>query len=147
MDLLGNKMVQFGASLDAVVSAIKVMQAELLEFRNKTGERSYNSYERPPRKEEEIKLSELLEFDGTLELDVYLDWERRMQRIFDHMKVGSEACLSYAALKFTRYASLWFENMQVRTEREGKEPISTWTELKVKLKKRLFHELISKVCF
>ncbi|XP_048494585.1 uncharacterized protein LOC125494807 [Beta vulgaris subsp. vulgaris] len=115
---------------------MREMQKELLGLRNKAEERSYNSYDRQPRKEEEMKLSELPEFDGTLEPDVYLDWERRMQRIFDHKNVSDATSFSYATLKFTRYASLWFENMQVRREREGKESISTWSDLKLKLKKR-----------
>uniref|UniRef100_A0A803NEV7 CCHC-type domain-containing protein n=1 Tax=Chenopodium quinoa TaxID=63459 RepID=A0A803NEV7_CHEQI len=36
------------------------------------------------KKDEEIKLSDLPEFDGTLDPEVYLDWERRVDRIFSH---------------------------------------------------------------
>lgn len=38
----------------------------------------------PWRKEEEIKLHELPEFDGRMDPYDYLDWERKIERIFEH---------------------------------------------------------------
>lgn len=78
MDLLGTRMVQLGTNLGSVVRSIKEMQTELLELRNRTGERSYNSYDRTPRKEEDgLKLGDLPEFDSTQDASTFLDWERR----------------------------------------------------------------------
>ena len=51
------------------------------------------------KKDEEIKLNELPDFDGDLEPDVYLDWERKIERIFKHKKASDSKRFSFAILK------------------------------------------------
>ncbi|XP_021727437.1 uncharacterized protein LOC110694575 [Chenopodium quinoa] len=85
---------------------------------------------------EEIKLADLPSFDGDGDPDLYLDWERRMERIFAHKNLDDHKHFNHAILKITRYASLWFDSMQNNREREGKPQLSTWTDLKTKMKKR-----------
>ena len=85
---------------------------------------------------EEIKLADLPTFEGDGDPESYLDWERRMDRLFDHKSLDDGKRYSYAILKLTRYASLWFDSMQNHRERDGKAKIETWTDLRAKMRKR-----------
>lgn len=98
-----------------------------------TGDSEVRSYY---KKEDEVKLGDLPEFDGTLDPEVYLEWERKIERIFEHKGIDDYKCFTYAILKLSRLASLWYDNMQMRREREGKEKIKSWGLLKQKMKKR-----------
>lgn len=69
-------------------------------------------------KVEDVKLQDVLEFDGELDAEAYMDWERIIERVFE-------------------YASSVFENIQTQRGSEGKPHINTWSELKAKLKKFL----------
>lgn len=87
-------------------------------------------------KEEDIKLQDLPEFDGELDAEAYLDWERRVERFFEHRNLDDATRFSKAILKLSKHASSVYENIQTQRESEGKHRISTWTELKAKLKKK-----------
>lgn len=45
-------------------------------------------------------------FDGDDDGEIYLDWERRMESLFNHKQLEDHTRFSYATLKLTRYASL-----------------------------------------
>uniref|UniRef100_A0A803MK60 Uncharacterized protein n=1 Tax=Chenopodium quinoa TaxID=63459 RepID=A0A803MK60_CHEQI len=51
---------------------------------------------------EEIKLADFPSFDGDGDLDLYLDRERRMERIFAHKKLDDHKRFNHAILKITR---------------------------------------------
>lgn len=87
-------------------------------------------------KEHEIKLIELPEFEGTKDPEVYLDWARRMDRIFEHKGMDDSNRFNLAILKLVGYASTWYENMQTQRIRDGKDKVSTWAALKSKMYKR-----------
>uniref|UniRef100_A0A803NEP8 Uncharacterized protein n=1 Tax=Chenopodium quinoa TaxID=63459 RepID=A0A803NEP8_CHEQI len=92
------------------------------------------------KKDEEIKLSDLPEFDGTLDPEVYLDWERRVDRIFSHKGIDDYKCFTYAILKLSKLASLWVRLQRVlkKSEKLGKDikvfriPLSLMLKLKIK---------------
>uniref|UniRef100_A0A803L9Q7 Retrotransposon gag domain-containing protein n=1 Tax=Chenopodium quinoa TaxID=63459 RepID=A0A803L9Q7_CHEQI len=74
------------------------------------------------RREDEIKLTDLPEFDGSADPECKdLDDQRRFK---------------YATLKLSRYASLWYESMKRARDKEGKEKLQSWTKLKKKLRMR-----------
>uniref|UniRef100_A0A803NF11 CCHC-type domain-containing protein n=2 Tax=Chenopodium quinoa TaxID=63459 RepID=A0A803NF11_CHEQI len=73
------------------------------------------------KKDEEIKLSDLPEFDGTLDPEVYLDWERRVDRIFSHKGIDDYKCFTYAILKLSKLASLWVRLQRVFEKSENWE--------------------------
>uniref|UniRef100_A0A803M625 Retrotransposon gag domain-containing protein n=1 Tax=Chenopodium quinoa TaxID=63459 RepID=A0A803M625_CHEQI len=84
---------------------------------------------------EEIKLADLPTFEGDGDPKTYLDWERRLDRLFRYKNLDDTKRFHYAILKLTKYASLWFESFQHQRERDGKAQLTTWTELKQKMKK------------
>uniref|UniRef100_A0A803MLT1 Retrotransposon gag domain-containing protein n=1 Tax=Chenopodium quinoa TaxID=63459 RepID=A0A803MLT1_CHEQI len=90
---------------------------------------------------EEIKLANLPTFEGDGDPETYLDWERRLDRLFRYKNLDDTKRFHYAFLKLTKYASLWFESFQNQRERDGKAQLTTWTELKQKKKKKFVPRL------
>ncbi|XP_023745450.1 uncharacterized protein LOC111893620 [Lactuca sativa] len=85
---------------------------------------------------EEFKVSELPEYVGGTDPEHYLEWEWKIERMFEFKEVDDEKSCKYAILKLSGGASLWFEGLKAKRTREGKEKICSWLSLKRKLRKR-----------
>ena len=85
---------------------------------------------------EEFKVNELPEFAGGTDPEKYLEWGRKIDRMFGYKEFDDEKRCKYAILKLSGGASLWFEGLKAKRTREGKEKISSWESLKRKLTKR-----------
>ncbi|XP_074271803.1 uncharacterized protein LOC141595737 [Silene latifolia] len=85
---------------------------------------------------DEFKVSELPEFVGGTDPEDYLDWERKIDRMFDFKDLSDEKRCKYAILRLSRGASLWYEGLKARRSRAGKEKLASWESLKDKLRKR-----------
>ena len=85
---------------------------------------------------EEFKVNELPDFGGGTDPVKYLEWERKIDRMFDFKDLDDEKRCKYAILKLSGSASLWFEGLKAKRAREGKEKISSWESLTRKLRKR-----------
>ncbi|XP_074265675.1 uncharacterized protein LOC141588119 [Silene latifolia] len=86
---------------------------------------------------DEFKVSELPEFVGGTDPEDYLDWERKIDRMFDFKDLSDEKRCKYAILRLSRGASLWYEGLKARRSRAGKEKLASWESLKDKLRKRV----------
>ncbi|XP_019235260.1 PREDICTED: uncharacterized protein LOC109215615 [Nicotiana attenuata] len=75
-------------------------------------------------------------FKGTREPDLYLDWERKVEAIFDchHYSEGKKVKL--AVVEFSDYASIWWKKLTRDRQQDGEPPIATWTEMKRIMRKR-----------
>ncbi|XP_074303230.1 uncharacterized protein LOC141637664 [Silene latifolia] len=93
-----------------------------------------------PRRGERIvdafKASDLPEFVGGADPEAYLEWERKIDRLFDFKDLDDDKRCRFAILKLSKGASLWYEAMKAKRVREGKEKIDSWVSLKRKLRKR-----------
>ncbi|XP_074284242.1 uncharacterized protein LOC141608797 [Silene latifolia] len=87
-------------------------------------------------KQDEFKINELPEFTGGTNPEDYLEWERKIERMFDFKDLNDEKRCKYAILKLGKGASLWFEGLKAKRTRAGKEKIASWESLKRKLRKR-----------
>ncbi|XP_074313792.1 uncharacterized protein LOC141648985 [Silene latifolia] len=87
-------------------------------------------------KQDEFKVSELPEFIGGTNPEEYLEWERKIERMFDFKDLSDEKRCKYVILKLGKGASLWFEGLKSKRVRAGKEKIASWESLKRKLRKR-----------
>ncbi|XP_074305313.1 uncharacterized protein LOC141640409 [Silene latifolia] len=87
-------------------------------------------------KQDEFKVSELPEFNGGTNPEEYLEWERKIERLFDFKNLNDEKRCQYAILKLSKGASLWYDGVNIKRVRAGKEKISSWDSLKRKLRKR-----------
>ncbi|XP_074304686.1 uncharacterized protein LOC141639466 [Silene latifolia] len=85
---------------------------------------------------DEFKITELPEFVGGTDPEDYLEWERKIDRLFDFKDLDDNKRCKYAILKLARGASLWYENLKAQRARAGKEKLASWDTLKRKLRKR-----------
>ena len=85
---------------------------------------------------DEFKVMELPEFVGGTDPEAYLEWQRKIERMFNFKDIDDEKRCKYAILKLGRGASLWFEGLKSKRIRDGKEKITSWESLKRKLRKR-----------
>ncbi|KAK9756245.1 hypothetical protein RND81_01G083900 [Saponaria officinalis] len=90
----------------------------------------------PPRQVDEFKVTELPEFVGGTDPEAYLEWERKIDRMFDFKDLDDEKRCKYAIFKLSRGASLWFEGVKSQRARAGKAKITSWETLKRKFRKR-----------
>ena len=74
---------------------------------------------------DEFKVTELPEFVGGTDPEAYLEWERKIERMFDFKDIDDEKRGKYAILKLGRGASLWFEGLKSKRIRDGKEKITS----------------------
>ena len=75
-------------------------------------------------------------FAGRTDPEAYLEWEKRVDLIFDCHKFSDEKPLKLVVSHFTDYAILWYEQMVVSRRRNGEEPINSWVALKFVMKRR-----------
>ncbi|XP_071924800.1 uncharacterized protein [Coffea arabica] len=75
-------------------------------------------------------------FQGKSDPATYLEWESRVELVFDCNDYTDAQKLRLAIVEFTDYAIVWWEQMATSRRRCGEPPITTWTELKRLMKKR-----------
>ncbi|XP_071914045.1 uncharacterized protein [Coffea arabica] len=75
-------------------------------------------------------------FQGKSDPDVYLEWEKRVELIFDCNDYTEEQQMRLAVMQFTDYAIVWWDQITTSRRRSGEYPITTWTELRGVMKKR-----------
>jgi hypothetical protein len=82
-----------------------------------------------------IKLK-ILAFKGKIDPEAYLDWEKKVETIFDIHRYVEEKNVKLAVVEFTDYAIVWWERLVVERKRNREIPLNTWEELKTIMKKR-----------
>ncbi|XP_040938025.1 uncharacterized protein [Gossypium hirsutum] len=82
-----------------------------------------------------IKLSIPL-FQGTSDPEAYLEWEKKIELVFDCHNYSENKKVKLAAIEFSDYAMIWWDQLTTSRRRNGEQPISTWTEMKVVLRRR-----------
>jgi hypothetical protein len=75
-------------------------------------------------------------FKGKIDLEAYLDWEKKREMIFDIHRYSKEKKVKFVVVEFTDYVMVWWERLLVERRRNRKRPVSTREELKTILKKR-----------
>ncbi|KAI4330291.1 hypothetical protein MLD38_028591 [Melastoma candidum] len=83
---------------------------------------------------------QILEFEGYLDPEEFIDWMHTVERIFDYEEVPEERKVKLAALKLKKYASLWRENTNQQRRKEGRDKIHTLSKMKRAMTKRFLSE-------
>ena len=68
---------------------------------------------------------EVLESNGSLKPEDYLEWVQAMERITEIKRYYREKAFKLAILKLKQYASLWHETFKRTRALEGKSKIKT----------------------
>ena len=54
------------------------------------------------------------EFEGHLDPDMFLDWLRTVERVFDYKDIPEEKKVKLVALKLRKYASIWWAKLMTK---------------------------------
>ncbi|XP_057770955.1 uncharacterized protein LOC130990742 [Salvia miltiorrhiza] len=75
-------------------------------------------------------------FQGRSDPEAYLEWERKVELIFECHNYSEEKKVRLAAIEFTDYAIVWWDQLTTNRRRYRERPISTWEEMKSIMRKR-----------
>eukprot|EP00253_Pinus_taeda_P034054 PITA_34054 len=78
----------------------------------------------------------LLTYDGSLSIEVLLDWISEMDKYFECEEVSEDRKVKFAATKLKGHTALWWDIVQNERKRLNKVPIKTWSRMVAKLKGR-----------
>jgi hypothetical protein len=74
-------------------------------------------------------------FKGKTDLESYLDWEKKIEMIFDIHRYYEEKTVKLAVVEFTDYTMVWWERLVVERKRNRERLVRTREELKTIMKK------------
>ncbi|XP_031405679.1 uncharacterized protein LOC116214411 [Punica granatum] len=75
-------------------------------------------------------------FQGKSDPDVYIEWERKVELVFDCHNYSKKKKVKLAAVAFTDYAIVWWDQLTVSRRRNGERPIDNWEDMKAVMRKR-----------
>ncbi|XP_065633623.1 uncharacterized protein LOC136069243 [Quercus suber] len=75
-------------------------------------------------------------FQGKNYLEVYLEWEKKVEFIFECHNYFEEKKVKLVVIKFTYYAIIWWDQLVMNRKRNYERPIETWEEMKATMRRR-----------
>ncbi|XP_074570603.1 uncharacterized protein LOC141827283 [Curcuma longa] len=108
------------------------------ERRRREGGRRHERGGRDYRHEDDLRgvKVKVPSFQGRNDPDTYLEWEMKIEQIFSCHNYNDAKKVKVAALEFTDYALIWWDQMQKERRRYGEHPINTWDEMKTLMRRR-----------
>ncbi|KAJ4705037.1 Mutant gag-pol polyprotein [Melia azedarach] len=82
-----------------------------------------------------IKMKILI-FQGKNNLELYLEWERKVKYIFDCHNYSEEKKVKLTAVEFIDYASIWWDQLVINRRKNKQRPLQSWEEMKLVMPKR-----------
>jgi len=106
------------------------------------GERHGRGFRRDPRWQDgtdrnlgNIKMK-IPSFQGKNYPKVYLEWEKKVEFIFECHNYSEEKKVKLAVIEFTDYAIIWWDQLMMNRRRNYERPIETWEEMKATMRRR-----------
>ncbi|KAH9658278.1 hypothetical protein KPL70_023423 [Citrus sinensis] len=75
-------------------------------------------------------------FQGKNDLEVYLEWEKKVELIFDCHNYSEEKKVKLTTVEFTDYAIIWWDQLVLSRRRNRERPINIWEEIKAIMRRR-----------
>ncbi|XP_061353685.1 uncharacterized protein LOC133298423 [Gastrolobium bilobum] len=75
-------------------------------------------------------------FQGRNDPEAYLEWERKMELVFDCHNYSLLKKVKLAAIEFSDYAIVWWDQFVSNRRRHGERPIETWEDMKAVMRRR-----------
>ncbi|RDX68431.1 hypothetical protein CR513_52584, partial [Mucuna pruriens] len=75
-------------------------------------------------------------FQGKNDPELYLEWERKVEHVFDCHNYSEEKKVKLVVVKFTDYANIWWDQFVINRRRNGERPIRTWEDMKSIMRRR-----------
>ncbi|KAI9164905.1 hypothetical protein LWI28_004266 [Acer negundo] len=73
---------------------------------------------------------------GKTDPEASLEWEKRIESVFDYHDYSELKNVKLVATEFTDYAIVWWDQLIMTRRRNGKRPIETWEEMKTVMRRR-----------
>ncbi|XP_010530514.2 PREDICTED: uncharacterized protein LOC104807100 [Tarenaya hassleriana] len=83
-----------------------------------------------------LAVGKTLARSGGEEPEVYLEWERQMEPNFECYSLTNRRKIQYAAAHLAEDAIMWWEREERNRRRAHYDPVSTWKEMKIFMRKR-----------
>ncbi|XP_031393015.1 uncharacterized protein LOC116204832, partial [Punica granatum] len=75
-------------------------------------------------------------FQGKSDPEAYLEWEKKVEFVFDCYSYSELKKVKLAAIEFSDYAIVWWDQLMINRRRNREPPIDTWEEMKRVMRKR-----------
>ena len=75
-------------------------------------------------------------FQGKNDPEQYLQWERKVEHVFDCHNYSHEEKVQLVVVEFTNYASIQWDQLVTSRRKNGERPISRWDEMKTVMRRR-----------
>ena len=75
-------------------------------------------------------------FQGKNDPEAHLEWEKKVEMIFECNRYSEERKVKLAAVEFTDYAVVWWDQLVTTRRRHQELPIEMWNELKGVMRRR-----------
>ena len=69
-------------------------------------------------------------FSGNLNIEDFIDWIAKIDKFFDYMEIPKEKKVKLVACRLKGGGSAWWERLQNKRLREGKQLVRTWYRMK-----------------
>ena len=79
-------------------------------------------------------------FDGKNDPDAFLEWEIKIELVFDCQNFSELKNVRLAASEFVGYAINWYDQVVIHRRRNGGPPIATWDDLSALMRRRFVPE-------
>ncbi|KAM7469534.1 hypothetical protein LguiA_007717 [Lonicera macranthoides] len=73
---------------------------------------------------------------GKNDPEAYLEWEKKVELVFDCHNYSEMKKVKLAAIEFSDYAIVWWDQLMLNRRRNRERPIATWEEMKIVMRKR-----------
>ena len=77
----------------------------------------------------------ILSFQGKNNPKAYLEWEKKIELVFDCHNYSELNKVNLAAIEFFNYAIIWWDQPVLNMRRNREHPIETWEEIKVVMRR------------
>ena len=75
-------------------------------------------------------------FQGKNDPKTYLEWEKKMEFVFDCHNYSEVKKVKLAVIEFSDYALIWWDQLMISRRRNDEHPISKWADMKSVMRKR-----------
>ncbi|XP_048596408.1 uncharacterized protein LOC125578144 [Brassica napus] len=75
-------------------------------------------------------------FEGKNDPDIFLEWERKIEYVFDCQNISELKKVRLAVTEFSGYAINWYDQVATLRRRTGERPIETWDEFSMLMRRR-----------
>jgi hypothetical protein len=74
-------------------------------------------------------------FQGKNDPEAYLEWEKKVDWIFDCHSYFKQKKVKLLMIEFTEYALIWWDQIVISRRRNEERPVQTWGEMKVLMRR------------